>query len=262
MRGWLALTMKSSLSSKARRKFLLGISQTSALAVTGGLLWSFIIKREARAMPFALRPPGALAEPDFNALCIKCGQCVRDCPYDTLYLANSADSIPIGTPYFIPREVPCYMCEDIPCMNACPTGALSPELERIEDSRMGLAVIDIENCLSWQGLRCEICHRECPLKDKAISVQHHQRKLSKHAMFVPLVHSEACTGCGICEKACPTDEAAIKVAQADLVQGVIGQHYRLGWKQDGRISQEFKAAPIPEQPAEATGLDYLNQGDL
>ena len=250
------------LASQARRKFLQSLGQTTALAATGGLIWAALLQREARAMPFALRPPGALPETDFNALCIKCGQCVRDCPYDTLYLASTADSIPIGTPYFIPRDVPCYMCEDIPCMQACPTGALSPKLEHIEDSRMGLAVIDIENCLSWQGLRCEICHRECPVQDVAISIEHHPRKLSKHAMFVPIVHSAACTGCGICEKACPTDEAAIKVVQADLVQGEIGQHYRLGWTRDDSISQDFKPAPIDDTPAEATGLDYLNTGDL
>jgi ferredoxin-type protein NapH len=78
------------------------------------------------------------------------------------------------------------MCSDIPCMNACPTGALDPRLENINDARMGLAVIDIEHCLSWQGLRCEICHRECLLTDKAITITHHPRKLSKHAMFVPM----------------------------------------------------------------------------
>ena len=250
------------LASRARRKFLQGLGQTTALAATGGLIWAALLEREARAMPFALRPPGALAEEDFGALCIKCGQCVRDCPYDTLVLANTADPLPIGTPYFTPRDIPCYMCEDIPCMKACPIGALSPQLQDIEDARMGLAVIDIENCLSWQGLRCEICHRECPVKDRAISVEHHPRKLSRHAMFVPIVHSAACTGCGICEKVCPTDEAAIKVVQADLVQGAIGQHYRLGWTRDDAISQEFEPAPLESTPAEATGLDYLNSGDL
>ena len=153
------------------------------------------------------------------------------------------------------------MCEDIPCVRACPTGALDPVLENIDDARMGLAVIDIENCLSWQGLRCEICHRECPLQEKAITVEHHPRRMSKHAMFVPLVHSNACTGCGICEKACPTQEAAIRVLQPELVQGRIGDHYRLGWTIDTPITRDFTPggeAPGAVEPA--TGLDYLNQG--
>ena len=231
------------------------------MAATGGLVWSYLLTQQARATPFAIRPPGALAEADFNARCIKCGQCVDACPYDTLSLATAGSGIPIGTPYFIPRETPCYMCEDIPCVPVCPTGALDHTLENIDDSRMGLAVIDIENCLSWQGLRCEICFRECPVQGTATTVEHHPRRISKHAMFVPLVHSDACTGCGICEKACPTQVAAIRVLQPELVQGQIGDHYRLGWTIDSPITQEFKAGvDAAGTSAPATGMDYLNEG--
>ena len=252
------MSRKASIS---RRDFFARIAQGAALAATGGLVWSYLLNQQARAMPFAIRPPGARYEPDFNARCIKCGQCVDACPYDTLKLATAYVGIPIGTPYFIPRETPCYMCEDIPCIAACPTGALDPALEDIDDSRMGLAVIDIENCLSWQGLRCEICFRECPVQGQAITVEHHPRRLSKHAMFVPLVHSDACTGCGICEKACPTQEAAIRVLQPDLVQGKIGDHYRLGWTIDTPITREFNAVGgTAGADTPATGLDYLNEG--
>jgi ferredoxin-type protein NapG len=254
----------TSTSAKARRNFLKSVLQKTAIAATGGIIWGSLIQKEARAMPFAIRPPGALAEDDFNAKCIKCGQCVTACPYDTLTLATSSDPIPLGTPFFTPRDIPCYMCPDIPCMVACPTGALSHELARIEDSKMGLAVIDIENCLSWQGLRCEICHRDCPVQDTAITVEYQQRKLSKHAMFLPVVHSEFCTGCGICEKACPTDEAAIKIVYPPLVQGSIGKHYRLGWKQERSVTEQFRPEQLSDKPAEAeqSGLDYLNSGDL
>ena len=249
-----------------RRDFLVKLARGTALAASGGLLWAHLLRQEARAQPFALRPPGALSETDFNAVCIKCGQCVNACPYGTLKLAAAGGGIPIGTPHFTPRHVPCYLCPDIPCMKACPTGALSPALKDINDSRMGLAVIDIENCLSWKGLRCEICHRECPLKGKAITLETHPRQLSKHAMFVPLVHSGACTGCGICERACPTEVAAIRILPPQLVQGRIGEHYRLGWTFDTEITQDFKpaapAASVPpaEAPKQAPGQDYLNQG--
>ena len=254
--------MKHATTNKARRAFFVKLTQAAAMTATGGLAWSFVLTEQATASPFAIRPPGALPEADFNATCIKCGQCVLDCPYDTLHLAKVGDALPIGTPYFLPRDVPCYMCKDIPCMRACPTGALDPALTNIDDARMGLAVIDIENCLSWQGLRCEICHRDCPLQDSAITVEHNPRKLSKHAMFVPLVHSEACTGCGICEKACPTDEPAIRVLPAKLVQGKIGRHYRLGWTIDTPITQQFKPADKDAaKKATATGIDYLNDMD-
>jgi ferredoxin-type protein NapG len=252
------MTRKSALS---RRDFLTRVGQGAALAATGGLLWSYLLRQQAHATPFALRPPGAVPEAGFNARCIKCGQCVHACPYDTLRLATANAGIPIGTPYFIPRETPCYLCPDIPCLGACPTGALDPALQDINESRMGLAVIDTEHCLSWQGLRCEICSRECPLQGKAITVEHHPRHLSKHAMFVPVVHSEACTGCGICEKACPTQEAAIRVLQPSLVQGRIGDHYRLGWTIDTPITREFTPGiGSAGSAAPAAGLDYLNEG--
>ena len=86
-------------------------------------------------------------------------------------------------------------------------------------------------------------------------------------MFVPVVHSEACTGCGICENKCPTELAAIRVVDPKLVQGRIGDHYRLGWKHEPADSP---AAPPPEAatpappakkaPAAPGGLDYLNRG--
>jgi len=252
--------------SVTRRDFLVKAAQGASLAATGGFLWAYLLRNEARAHPYALRPPGALPEDDFNATCIKCGQCVNACPYDTLKLAPAGGDLPIGTPYFKPRQIPCYLCPDIPCMKACPTGAISPELKSINDSRMGLAVIDLENCLSWKGLRCEICHRECPLKGKAIVLETHPREISKHAMFFPVVNSDACTGCGICEKACPTTEAAIRILPHKMVQGKIGDHYRLGWTFDTEITQEFKPGEAPaaeaptEVPKEAPGMDYLNMG--
>ncbi len=251
--------------SITRRDFLVKTAQGASLAVTGGLLWAYLVRQEAKAQPYALRPPGALAEMDFNAACIKCGQCVNACPPDILKLAPAGANLPIGTPYFEPRTGACIMCPDIPCLIACPTGALAPELKDINKARMGLAVIDIENCLSWKGLRCEVCHRDCPLKGKAITLGTDPRGLSKHAVFRPMVNSDYCTGCGICEKACPTEVAAIRILPPALVQGKIGDHYRLGWTFDTEITQDFKpseqAPPAPETSGgKPAGMDYLNDG--
>lgn len=250
-----------------RREFLIKAAQGAAVAACGGLVWAHLLRQEAAASVLALRPPGALAEHDFAAACIKCGQCAQACPYDTLRMARAEDDAPIGTPYFVPREIPCYMCTDIPCIPACPTGALDRQLKDIAKARMGLAVIDVESCLSWQGLRCEICYRVCPVKDTAITIQNHPRQISKHAVFVPIVHSQACTGCGLCEEACPTEQAAIRVLNPKLVQGKIGSHYRLGWKSETAITQEFKpqemtppAAVEAPPPKTAPGMDALNQG--
>jgi ferredoxin-type protein NapG len=242
-------------------------AQGAALAATGGLFWAYILRQEARAQPYALRPPGALAEKDFDATCIKCGQCVNACPPKILRLAPAGGDLPIGLPSFTPREGACVMCPDIPCVKACPTGALAPSLTDINQARMGLAVIDIENCLSWKGLRCEVCYRDCPIRGKAIMLETDPRGLSKHAVFRPIVDSSACTGCGICEKACPTELAAIRILPRNLVQGKIGEHYRLGWTSETPITQDFKPSAAPAAPAEAPagrapGMDYLNEGAL
>lgn len=249
---------------RSRRELLTQAARGVAGAAMGGGLWGYLVREQARATPFALRPPGALAEPDFLSKCVKCGICVADCPYGTLKMAHVGAPYPIGTPYFVPRDVPCYMCPDIPCVKGCPTGALDLTLSDIEKSRMGLAVlIDQENCLSYRGLRCEICHRECPLQNRAITIENHQRKASKHALFVPIVHSDECTGCGACEKSCPLPEPAIKVLPRELAQAKLGDHYRFGWTFDTPITQQFQ--PARTAPAESSGdvgagLDYLNEG--
>jgi hypothetical protein len=44
---------------------------------------------------------------------------------------------------------------------------------------------------------------------------------------------------------------------------MIGEHYRLGWTIYTPITQDFKPQQrVDERPAPATGLDYLNQGDI
>jgi MauM/NapG family ferredoxin protein len=84
--------------------------------------------------------------------CIRCGLCVRDCPFDILHLAKPEEPMSTGTPYFVARQLPCEMCEDIPCVKACPTGALDHSLKDINKSKMGLAVlVDHETCLNFLG---------------------------------------------------------------------------------------------------------------
>lgn len=267
-----------------RRRFLRE-SGRSLGVVTCIALGLGINARQSSALPAeALRPPGALPEVDFNAACIRCGLCVRACPFDILHLAKPEQQIPTGTPYFIAREKACEMCQDIPCIPVCPTHALDHDLINIDKARMGLAVLlDQEACIAFQGLRCEVCFNICPVRGKAISLEYlHNPRSDKHAMFIPIVHSNACTGCGKCEQACILDETAIRVLPLNLAKGLLGRHYRLGWEQkqqaggsmvtpdaehhynlpEGmRYDYEGKGL-IDERPPEnkaIPGLDVLNQ---
>ena len=81
----------------SRRELFAGAARGIGAAVGGGSLWAHLLTQESRAAPFALRPPGALAEDAFQVLCVKCGLCVADCPYDTLKLAAVGRS-PAGSP--------------------------------------------------------------------------------------------------------------------------------------------------------------------
>ena len=188
---------------------------------------------DARALPpDTIRPPGARPEPQFLSACIRCGMCVRDCPYKILSLAKLEQAPATGTPFFVARAGPCEMCQDIPCVKACPTGALDHKLTEVTRARMGLAVlVDRETCLNCQGLRCDVCHRACPLIDKAITLERQHNPRSKHAMFIPTVHSGHCTGCGKCEHACVLETAAIRVLPLQLAKGELGSHYRHGWEE-------------------------------
>src|SRR5512134_2625259 len=224
-----------------RRKFLLDAAKMACGASLLGLGVGLYAKQARALPPNAVRPPGALAEGDFLGACIRCGLCVRDSPPQILSLARPEQPVATGTPFFTARTGPCEMCEHIPCVKACPTGALDPALTDITKSKMGLAVlVDEETCLNFLGLRCDVCYRVCPLIDQAITLEpQHNLRTGKHTRFIPTVHSDACTGCGICEKSCVLETAAIKVYPVDLAKGRGGTHYRLGWEEKTKAGKSL-----------------------
>jgi ferredoxin-type protein NapG len=245
-------------SAAARRQFLADTARVACGVGFLGLGLGLYARRATALPPAAIRPPGALPETDFSAACIRCGLCVRDCPFDILNLAKPEEPMSTGTPYFVARQLPCEMCEDIPCVKACPTGALDHSLTDINKAKMGLAVlVDQETCLNFLGLRCDICYRVCPVLDKAISlVPQSNLRTGSHTLFIPVVHSEHCTGCGKCEKACPTEIAAIKVFPLYMAKGQLSAHYRLGWVEKEKAGGSLVAPDIEHQYNLPEGMKY------
>ena len=92
--------------SAARRRFLVDLMRTAAGVGLLGMGLGIYSKRAASMPAWAIRPPGALPEEDFLGACIRCGLCVRDCPYDILKLATPEQDVPTGTPYFVARTGP------------------------------------------------------------------------------------------------------------------------------------------------------------
>ena len=175
----------------SRRQFF----KVAFTVATAAVLW----RKTAWAAEKTLRPPGALPELEFTAVCNRCGRCVQVCPSKALSPMPITDGLAnFETPYIIPRKNRCDLC--LACQEVCPTGAIAEvPLEKV---RMGKADIDKSRCIAWdEGKMCYICGEQCPVL--AIEADEHHR---------PLILTDKCVGCGSCENACPIDgEAAIRV---------------------------------------------------
>jgi len=148
-----------------------------------------------------LRPPGAIKEELFLQKCIRCRKCEEVCPYGSIITAHGDWGLAMGTPIISARDIPCYLCEDFPCIDVCPSEALS-SVDSKENVRMGVAVIDESLCFAYNGIICRACYERCPIYRVAITL--------KDELF-PEVHEEYCVGCGICVNVCPTEQVSIKV---------------------------------------------------
>jgi len=273
--------MKKNSTQKDRRKFMATTLQSVGLTALGGLLWSGYTY-EAKSAPLVLRPPGALSEEDFLKACVKCGLCAEAClnresnknrdgtkRRGTLKMAKGGDNILVGTPFFEPDDVPCYMCDDIPCVPVCPSGALdiasvsnrNGELD-ITKARMGLAVVHKESCVAYWGIQCDACYRACPLLDEAITLEYQKNdRTGKHAFLLPVVHSDACTGCGLCEKACITEKPAIFILPIEYSTGKAGDHYVKGWDEKDQLRvKNAKEIHTKNERSKEKPVDYLNIG--
>jgi ferredoxin-type protein NapG len=211
------------------------------LVLGGGIVFSpYTLKAENR-----LRPPGAVDEKRFLGLCIKCGQCLQVCPYHSIKLADMATGHGEGTPYIDANERGCYACEAVPCVLACPSGALDHSCEKAEDIHMGIAVLEFpDTCLAvsntpipdgynkkmhtfvnnvvntteyeqnvlkkfdeFEGKQCTLCADMCPLPNpmSAIAMVPDAKGGNKPEIY------DGCIGCGVCQEVCPTSVPSIVV---------------------------------------------------
>ena len=149
-----------------------------------------------------LRPPGAPFEQIFIGKCERSGRCAEVCPVKAIKLFNCANPSLNGTPYIVPSEQPCVVCDGLECMDACPSEALRSVPK--EEVSMGLADVNHEVCTRTQGEDCTDCLAKCPVGTEALSLSGGR----------VTVHSDGCIGCGVCEHYCPTWPKAIVVNPA------------------------------------------------
>jgi len=162
-----------------------------------------------------IRPPGALAEKDFLARCIHCGQCMKVCPNNALHPAFAeAGWDGIWTPVLAPRvgycEPSCTLCGEV-----CPTGAIW-QFSLAEKGwtgvaarpiRLGTAFYDRGRCLPWaMATECIVCQEWCPTSPKAVYLRPAEvsdAEGNTRQIRQPYIDPGRCVGCGACEYACP-----------------------------------------------------------
>ena len=157
-----------------------------------------------------LRPPGALPEAEFLLACTRCDACVEACPYDAIVKAGPGAGAAANTPVIVPTRMPCYLCDDLPCIPSCADGALLPIALGRAGVRMGTAVLHPRACLAVRGEACDICIQCCPFPGEALRADGRGH---------PVVSADRCTGCGICAQVCPSEPRALSIRPGGGNQG-------------------------------------------
>lgn len=145
----------------------------------------------------ARRPPGAVSEPVFGAICVRCGRCAEVCPQEIITLLPLSVGLKNA---FTPVLTPNGACtRELDCIQACPTGAL--QRISLEELKMGTATIDEKECRN-----CGLCIPPCREIVDAIKWTSDKKRV--------YIEADTCIGCGACIPDCPWNAIDVSGASA------------------------------------------------
>ena len=178
-------------------------------ALTGlgaGLLLRNLVKP---AQADVIRPPGSLPEDELAVTCLRCGNCSRACPTDIISPSTDAGRIEsLLTPRVSFQSAYC-LPECTACGTVCPSGTIHKLTHETKKQwTMGLARINIDDCLLMKLKECSLCRQFCAYD--AIIIRRSDTDLSAW----PEIDPRRCVGCGACIIACP-----VRVIDIETVPG-------------------------------------------
>ena len=199
---------------------------------------------------YLIRPPGALPENDFLAKCLRCGECMKACPTNTLQpILFEAGFSAAFSPTVMPLRGACEPLCNV-CGRVCPSGALRPvPLEDKVHVKLGTARVLRHKCLAWEhGKQCLVCDETCPFD--AIEF----RRVPEVPVAVPFVIEERCAGCGFCEHHCPvSNQRAIVIEPMGALRLSSGSYREAGKAQGLDIALRKKQPHAAAQDPASSG---------